>query len=80
MKWNPRGGKDIVRGKEGGEKNQDGQIPTGPNNRIKTSAADHKDPAVPAAKVSISEARSVILFHFHANGLTNMHTDTLIDI
>lgn len=48
---NPRGGKEIVRGREGGEKkNEFGQISTRPNNRIKTSAADHKDPAVPVVK------------------------------
>lgn len=46
-----------------------GCIPGRGKYRIKTSAAEHKNPAVPALKMSISEARSVISFHFHANGL-----------
>lgn len=71
VKANPGG--ETVRGKEKG-KNVVSQIPTGPNNKIKTSAADHKDPAVPGAKVSVSKAISVISFHFHANGLYNICT------
>lgn len=53
-----------------------GQFPTRPNNRIKTSAAAHKEPAVPAAEVFVSQARSVISLHFHADGLTIKRTHT----
>ena len=70
-----------MRGKEGDEKKKKkevGQFPTRPNNRIKTSAAAHKEPAVPAVKVFASQARSVISLHFHADGLTikRKHTHT----
>lgn len=41
---------------------------------MRTSAADHKDPAVPAIEVPIYAAGSVISVHFHAAGLTTMHT------
>lgn len=70
--WNP--GAVSVEVKEKMGTDETGCTPSGAKYRIKSSAADHKNPAVPALKMSISEARSVISFHFHANGLNRMHT------
>lgn len=42
--------------------NKKGRGGRGPHNRIKTSAAHHKNPAVASLKVCISEARLVISF------------------